>query len=359
MRMEKIREALHQIPELGYQEYKTKRYILSHLQQMHCTIHEVGATALLAYFDLQREKTIAIRCEMDGLPIVEQTGVEYISTHPNTMHACGHDAHMAVIVELGYFLSEHPKECVNNVLLVFQAAEESRGGALEICESGYLEKYQVSMMLGAHIWPTLPEGVMYSRGDALLASSSEVDIQVVGKSVHVAQYDQGIDALVASAELIVLLHEAMHSYQDSVFHIGMCQGGSARNIVASRCCLSGTLRSFDESSRACVIEKIEELVRYIDQKYHTVTSLEIQPCHPVLFNSHALFQKIQSVYPLQECIPYYQSEDFGYYTQHCPTLYTLLGYGDAHTLHSPHYLPQIHLLQIMYEYYKVWITNSL
>lgn len=358
MRMEKMREDLHQIPELGFQEYKTKRYILSHLKKMNCIIHEVGETSILAYFDNRKSTTIGIRCEMDGLPMCEETGVEYTSIHNNRMHACGHDAHMATILELGYFISEHFEKCSSNVLLVFQAGEELTGGALEICRSGYLERYHLSMMLGVHIWPELTEGIMYSRGGVLLASSDEVDIQVVGKSVHVAQYDSGNDALLTASELLLMIRD-MEECGDSLFYIGKCNGGSARNIVANECVLSGTLRTSNEDERLEMIKGIERVIKRVDMKYHTTTTIHIRPCHPLLNNSIELFHKIQSIYQVHQCDPFYQSEDFGYYAQYCPLLYALLGYGNEHSLHSPNYLPNIRLLQTVYEYYKVWITNVL
>ena len=168
------RRALHRIPELGYQLPETLAYVRASLEKLSCAVFAPIEGAVCAFFDFGRESAVAFRADMDALPITERTGLPFASTHPGRMHACGHDGHMAIALELARRLDEK-KSLPHNVLLVFQPAEETIGGAEPICRSGVFEKYKVEAIFGLHLWPGLAEGVCASRANEMMARSRKTD----------------------------------------------------------------------------------------------------------------------------------------------------------------------------------------
>ena len=179
------RRALHRIPELEWQLPKTMQYLTQNLQKLRCQLFQPLDGALCAWFDFGAERAIAFRCDADALPIQEKNRCDYSSIHPGRMHACGHDGHMAIVLELARRLDKK-EQLGHNVLLVFQPAEETPGGAKDLCETGIFQKYGVEAIFGLHLWPGLPFGVVYSSCDELMARSCEVNIDIYGKSAHIA-----------------------------------------------------------------------------------------------------------------------------------------------------------------------------
>ena len=179
------RHALHRIPELDKELPETLAYLRGALAGLRCRVFSPTDGALCAWFDFGQEAAIAFRADIDALPIEEKTGLPYASTHPGKMHACGHDGHAAIVLELARRLSK--KESLpHNVLLVFQPAEETTGGAKDICDTGIFREYNVQAIFGLHLWPGLPAGTVASRKNELMARSCEVTVDVYGKSSHIA-----------------------------------------------------------------------------------------------------------------------------------------------------------------------------
>ena len=156
------RRALHQIPELDRQLPETLAYLTAALAPLRCRLLRPMAGALCAYFDFGAAHTIAFRSDADALPVQEQTGLPFASHHPGKMHACGHDAHMAMLLELARRL-DRMAALPQNILLVFQPAEETTGGARDLCQTGIFREYGVEAIFGMHLWPDLPSGVIASR----------------------------------------------------------------------------------------------------------------------------------------------------------------------------------------------------
>ena len=183
------RRALHRIPELGFEVDKTRAYILDILQQYDCEITEIHG-GVCAFFRSKenygtgkgRDNTVALRSDMDGLPVAEETDLPYRSAHEGAMHACGHDGHMAMLLAVAGELSRMIHTLPHNVLLIFQPAEETTGGAGDICASGVLQKYNVKRIYGFHLWPMLGKHVIGSRAGEFMAKSSELDIRIEGKA---------------------------------------------------------------------------------------------------------------------------------------------------------------------------------
>ena len=165
-----FRRDLHRIPEISFREWKTKAYLLEVLKGLKCEIEEVLETGVCAFFDAGKSKTLAFRADMDALPTQEKNDCSYRSAHEGKMHACGHDGHMAMVLALAKCLAERKERLKTNVLLVFQPAEETTGGAKLICESGVFEQYHVRAIYGFHLWPGFQAGEVVSRPGPLLAN---------------------------------------------------------------------------------------------------------------------------------------------------------------------------------------------
>ena len=202
------RRELHKIPELGRDLPKTKAYIKSVLDQLDCQVVEVMESGLYAYFDRGKDTTTAFRADMDALPVTEVNQADYTSLHEGRMHACGHDGHMAMVLTMAQYVDTQ-KELPANVLCIFQPAEETTGGAKEICETGVLETYHVDRIFGVHMWPFLEAGRICSKGGPMMPRSSEITIEVFGRTSHATAPENGIDALLIGCRYIEEIY-ALH-----------------------------------------------------------------------------------------------------------------------------------------------------
>ena len=172
MQITEYRRALHRIPELDRDLPETLAYLTKQLSPLGCTLSSPIPGSLCAFFEFGHQEAIAFRSDADALPIQENTGLPFASVHPGVMHACGHDGHMAMLLDLAAWLAEQT-DMPHNVLLVFQPAEETTGGARDLCESGVLERFHVREIFGMHLWPDLPAGVIASRKNELMSRSCD------------------------------------------------------------------------------------------------------------------------------------------------------------------------------------------
>ena len=218
MRIIEDRRALHRIPELDRDLPKTMAYLEKALQGLNCRIFSPMDSALCAWFDFGREDAIAFRADCDALQVKEATGAEYASTHPGIMHACGHDGHMAVLLELARRLSA-ARDLPHNVLLLFQPAEENYGGAERLCATGVLERHGVKAVFGLHLWPGLEKGILHSRVGELMSRSAEVNVDIYGKSAHIAKAAEGVDAVAAGAYFYTKAIEMERSLPDNIYRL--------------------------------------------------------------------------------------------------------------------------------------------
>ena len=180
------RRALHQIPELDRQLPQTMDYLRGALSGLKCRVFSPMASSLCAWFDFGQKEAIAFRADADALPITERTKAPYASRNPGCMHACGHDGHMAILLELARRLDKKDK-LSHNVLLVFQCAEETTGGARDLCATGIFKQYHVEAIFAMHLWPGLPAGMVASRLNEMMSRSCEVKVDIYGKSAHIAR----------------------------------------------------------------------------------------------------------------------------------------------------------------------------
>ena len=206
------RRALHRIPELDNQLPETVQLVQRILAPLPCRVFSPITGSVCAWFDAGKSDAVAFRAELDALPVTEATDLPYASVHPGRMHACGHDAHTAMVLTLAEYAAEHLAELPRNVLFLFQPSEETTGGAGKLCESGVLERYRVRRIFGLHLWPGLEAGTIASRPGPLMARSNEVTVTVEGRSVHMSRADEGLDALTAGISYLqraydMLIHD--------------------------------------------------------------------------------------------------------------------------------------------------------
>ena len=235
MRIIQDRRALHQIPEVDWNLPETLCYLKEALSGLGCHVFSPLEGALCAFFDFGADRALAFRADMDALPIPEKNDTEYVSRHPGNMHACGHDGHMAILLELARRLSGK-KNNPWNILLVFQPAEETTGGARYICETGVFRDYQVEAIFGLHLWPGLEKGKVFSRKNELMARACQLLVDVYGKSAHIAKASEGIDALMAGVEFYrraMAMEAALPKEIYRLLKIGKFHSGTVRNALSA------------------------------------------------------------------------------------------------------------------------------
>ena len=311
------RRNLHQIPELDRDLPETKAYLLSVLEQLDCELTFLCGSGICAWFDRGAADTYAFRSDMDGLPVTEVNTCDYVSTHSGRMHACGHDGHMAMVLTFGEYI-DTIKELDHNVLLIFQPAEETLGGAEEICKSGIFTKYNVSQVFGIHLWPFLPKGVISSRPGAFMPKSAEINVDINGKAAHGTAPYEGLDALYITADYVKRTYAdhskmfgAIHRFTDGVgdltyapcdvpeertlIHFGKMESGYARNIVSDYSHLLGTVRAYDEDHFQKIIGILTKNLEKIEAEYHCTTGFSHSDGYPPVVNDKELYEEIRPV----------------------------------------------------------------
>ncbi len=331
------RRALHRIPELHKDLPKTFAYLEAALSGLNCRVFSPAAGSLCAWFDFGKDSAIAFRADADALPIAERTGAEYASRHPGQMHACGHDGHMAIVLELARRISRK-KELPHNVLLVFQSAEETTGGAKDICESGVLEEHHVKAIFGLHLWPGLEPGAVYSRKNELMARSSEVNVDIYGRSAHIAKASEGIDALAAGAELYRRAAALEQALPENIFRLlkfGKFQSGTVRNALSAHTHMEGSLRAFQDDIFEGLQAGLRQLGREIEAAYGCTVNIHMSDGYPAVLNPGGLYDKVRSCAHFNAlAAPAMTAEDFSWYQRYAPGMFFFLGLGDTPALHA-------------------------
>lgn len=359
------RRQLHKIPELCRDLPKTKAYVKSVLQELDCQIFEVLESGLYAYFDRGKSKTIAYRSDMDALPVKEVNEADYVSTHPGMMHACGHDAHMSMVLALAQYVNTQ-EDLPVNVLCIFQPAEETTGGAKDICATGLLEKYHVDRIFGIHMWPFIEEGAIASKPGPMMPSSSEITVQVFGRSSHATAPEKGIDALYIACQYIEKIYEARARMASSdplpeertLIQICKIESGTARNVISGYSSLLGTMRAFSEKDFKGLVSILEDTAKELSAQYNCRIEAAHSEGYPPVVNDPQLYSELlpflEQNFNYQEMeIPAMISEDYSFYGQRVPSIFFFLGTGTGIALHSNNFdLDEKSLLQGL-ELYKM------
>lgn len=331
------RRALHAIPELELELPKTAAYIRKALEGLRCHVFSPLGCAVCAFFDFGAAQTIAFRADMDALPIEEETGLPFASTHPGRMHACGHDGHAAILLELARRLDKKEK-LPHNVLLIFQPGEESPGGARPICESGVLEQHRVKAVFGLHLWPGLEKGVIFTRENELMSHGSELTVDVYGKSSHISRPSAGVDALAAAVEFYRLMRCAEAELPPEVYRLlnfGRFQSGTVRNAISAHTRMEGSLRAFQDDVFDSLRNRLFEIAAEVEQKFGCSVHIHMSEGYPAVMNDPALVARVRRAVPFQWLDkPSMTSEDFSEYQKAVGGVFFFLGTGDTAALHA-------------------------
>ncbi len=334
------RRALHQIPELELCLPKTMNYIRKALTGLHWEIISPMESSLCAFFDFGAETAIAFRADCDALPIQEQNDIPYASTHPGQMHACGHDGHMAILLELARRLSKK-KGLPHNVLLVFQPGEESPGGGRPLCETGVFEKYRVKAIFGLHLWPGLPEGQVFSRKNELMSRSAEVNVEVLGKSAHIAKAAQGRDALWAGTEFYrraVAMEQALEPEIYRLLKFGFFTSGTVRNAISDHTLIQGSLRAFQDDVFESLRDGLYAIGEAIEAETGCTVNITMSQGYPAVMNPPELYDRVKASVDFGDLAePSMTSEDFAWYQKYLPGMFFFLGLGENPALHAANF----------------------
>ena len=330
------------------QEKKTSAYIYNELKEAGYAPVRVGETGI--YADLCVDPTlpwILFRADMDALPVTEETVLPFASETEGMMHACGHDAHCAMLLTAAVALKN--SSCKQNVRFLFQPAEEITAGANVMIDGGAVPPNTVAAF-GFHVWPKVPKGKIVAKTGALMASSTRIQIDCVGKNAHCSKRYEGADALLTAARIATRFHEAeaMAENDGTVLFCGMLHSGAAHNIVSAEAKMVGTLRSYSEQSRERVLQKLDEIVQESAAEYGCQAKLSVFSYNPAVINHDALAEKVQQLLPeaIRSFEPSLASEDFSRYQHVVPGVFLWLGVGDTAALHNGKFLVPQEVLPI-------------
>ncbi len=284
-----IRQALHKIPEKGFHEKKTARFVadyLNNIPELEVTtgIAKTGVAGLLKTG--RPGKTLLIRADMDALPIHEETGLTFASTHDNMMHACGHDGHIAMALVTAGILSQLKDSFSGNLKFMFQPAEEGPGGARPMIEAGILENPHVDYSVACHLWPDLPAGTLGLKPGVLMSSGSAFKINIKGKGGHGAMPHLCINALDTAVQVANALQRVVNQKLNplipSVLTIGSFHAGTAPNIIPETAELTGTMRTFNKKTWKSYPEIFEQVIKGVCDSMGASYELTSSPGYPPL-----------------------------------------------------------------------------
>lgn len=334
------RRALHRIPELDRELPETIAYLKGALEGLNCTVFSPMEGALCAWFDFGAKKAIAFRSDADALPIPEQTGLSFASGHPGKMHACGHDGHMAILLELARRLNG--KSGLNrNVLLIFQPAEETTGGAKDLCATGIFTQYRVEAVFGLHLWPGLEAGVIASRENEMMSRSCEVKVDIFGRSAHIAKAQEGIDALSAGVDFyrrVMRMEGALPEHVFRLLKFGKMESGTVCNVISGHTRLEGSLRAFQDDVFYSLRAGIVSIGKEIERRTGCTVNIYMNDGYPAVMNPAPLYDKVRSLVDFRELeAPSMITEDFAWYQRCLPGLFFFLGVGDTPALHADNF----------------------
>lgn len=349
------RRRLHQRPELGFQEQRTAEFITKKLQEWEID-HQIGIakTGIVATIASNRPgPVLAIRADMDALPIQEENDVPYRSLHDGIMHACGHDGHTAIALGTAYYLAQHRDDFAGTVKMIFQPAEEGPGGAKPMVEEGVLKNPDVDAIIGLHLWNNLPLGTVGVRSGALMAAVECFHCTILGRGGHGAMPHQTVDSIVVSAQIVNALQTIVARNVDpidsAVVTVGELHAGTAHNVIADTARISGTVRYFNPKMEGYFGKRIEQVIAGICQSQGASYELEYCRLYPPVINDANMAELVRSVaLEVVETpagiVPECQTmggEDMSFFLEAVPGCYFFLGSANpAKDLAYPHHHPR-------------------
>lgn len=339
-----IRRDLHKIPEIGYQEFKTQQYLLSFIKKLptdRIEIKEWKTGLFVKVKGLSPQKTLAYRADIDGLPIDEETGHSYKSLHEGFMHACGHDFHMTVALGVLKNLVDEPVN--DDIVFLFQPAEEGPGGAEAMIASEIFKEWQPDMIFALHIAPEYPVGTIATRPGLLFANTSELFIDFKGKGGHAAYPHLTNDMVIASCQFVnqlqTIVSRNISPLDSAVVTIGKITGGTVQNVIAENARIEGTIRTLSGESMKLIRKRICEMAEGMKIAFDCEISIDFGSSYYQVYNEAHLtseFMDFVKKHPsanLVECTEAMTGEDFGYMIKDLPGFMFWLGVNSPYGLH--------------------------
>ncbi len=349
----KIRRHIHMYPELSFREYNTSKYICEFLDKNSIDyIDKVGGTGIIAWIEGQQGngKTIALRSELDALPIEEKSGLEFESRNRGVMHACGHDAHTAMLMASAKLLNALRPHIQGRIVFIFQPGEElAPGGASLLMKEEAFRKMNINLIIAQHILPDFETGLLGFRGGIYMASSDEIHINIKGLGGHAALPGHSTDQVLAGSTLVTRLKEkapGLIKDKEAVLAIGRFIADGATNIIPSVVNIQGTIRTFDENLRTQLKKMVSDECDSIRKEFGVETDTDLPDGYPVLINSEEYTMKsvelagmINGKENIRLLDKRMSSEDFAFYSREFPTVFYRLGIRSdkegMHGLHTP------------------------
>lgn len=345
------RRHLHSIPELGLECHQTAAFVAERLREFGVdAVHEgIAKTGIVAIIEGQGEgPTIGLRADMDALPITEETGVDYASTHPGKMHACGHDGHTAMLLGAAKYLAE-TRNFAGRVALIFQPAEEFGGGGEVMVQEGIMEKFDVSQVYAIHNSPGRDFGSFNTTRGPIMAAADTFHIHITGVGGHAARPHDCVDPVVAACAIVQALQNIVsrnrHPMQSLVISTTQIHTGTTDNVIPETAYINGTVRTFDKEVQAMVVRRMEEIVEGQAASFGVEAKLEFEFGYPPTVNDAAkagfaaeVAEEIAGASAVDDAImPVMGAEDFSYMLEARPGAYLMLGQGEGAGVHHPKY----------------------
>lgn len=349
------RRKLHQKPELGFREKLTAEFVCQKLAEWgiehQINIAQTGIVATIA--GNRPGPVLAIRADMDALPIQEQNQVPYRSQHDGVMHACGHDGHTAIALGTACYLAQHRRDFAGTVKMIFQPAEEGPGGAKPMVEAGVLKNPDVDAIIGLHLWNQLPLGTVGVRAGALMAAVELFECKIQGKGGHGAIPQQTIDSIVVAAQVVnalqTIVARNVNPIESAVVTVGEFHAGTAENVIADSARLRGTVRYYSPQFEGFFGERIEQIISGICQAHGASYELDYWQLYPAVINHPEMAGLVRSVAESvvetpAGIVPECQTmggEDMSFFLQEVPGCYFFLGSANpSRGLNFPHHHPR-------------------
>ena len=349
----RLRRELHKRAELSGKEYKTAEFIEEYLHSLGLSTKRSYNTGVVSFLDAKKDKTVLLRADMDALPLTELKDIDYMSETEGVMHACGHDAHMAVLLCTAKVLLENLNKLNVNVLFVFQPAEETDGGAKQMIDEGIMDGYNVTEAAGLHVMTDVPAGKIMIKAGALMASPDDFMIKIIGRGGHGSMPEKSKDPIPVAAGIIdklnAITNDTIVEGEKQVVQVCLFNAGTSSNVIPDFVELKGTTRSFVDGVRYEIPKRMESIVKSVCEKSGFTYEFCFNYQYPPLINDATVADKMQQavttymgdiVINWEE--PSMGGEDFAYFAQKVPSNFFYLGTGNEEKgitkpIHNSHF----------------------
>ncbi|MGJ7588668.1 M20 metallopeptidase family protein [Staphylococcus shinii] len=363
------RRYLHQYPELSLHEYETTEYIANFLDELGVEYQRPLDTGVIAYLPGNGEHTIAYRADIDALPIFEENDIDFKSKTDNVMHACGHDGHTTALM-LFVKRCKHAADCgelPQNIVFIFQPAEETGGGANRLIRAGAFNRYPIEAVFGVHVMPFENEGHVVIRDEEITASATEYRFYLNGLSSHVADKEQGYSCGEALQHVLSQVGQIqqyhLNGLKRNIVHMGHFEAGEAINTVPSHGYLEGTIRTYDVNDLEIVKQQMAKIAKSVKLLFNVECEVKFEEGYPPTYNDSNLRKHVENglrnanFEVIDKPTPYLFGEDFSFYSQLAPSYFVFVGVRDESKgyvtgLHTSNLNFNEHMLIRIADYYE-------